>query len=84
MMQLAPRMAPALPATIAQTLTELPFGSQTQVRVGDGNLCAFLAYVAFDRRLGVVKYALRALKPAASCKPSRVSKSYSTAPMPET
>jgi hypothetical protein len=61
MMQLAPRMAPALPATIAQTLTELPFGSQTQVRVGDGNLCAFLAYVAFDRRLGVVKYALRVL-----------------------
>ncbi|HKU68972.1 MAG TPA: hypothetical protein VJP85_14460, partial [Candidatus Baltobacteraceae bacterium] len=61
MMQLAPRTPPAVPQTLAQSLTELPFGSQTQIRVGDGHLAAFLAYVGYDRRLGVVKYALRVL-----------------------
>jgi hypothetical protein len=61
MMQLAPRTPPAVPQTLAQSLTELPFGSQTQIRVRDGHLAAFLAYVGYDRRLGVVKYALRVL-----------------------
>lgn len=60
-MQLAPRTPAAVPQTLAQSLTELPFGSQTQIRVRDGHLAAFLAYVAYDRRLGVVKYALRVL-----------------------
>lgn len=61
MMQLALRPTAAVPQTLAQSLTELPFGSQTQVRVGDGHLSAFLAFVGYDRRLGVVKYALRVL-----------------------
>lgn len=61
MMQLALRPAAAVPQTLAQSLTELPFGSQTQVRVGDGHLCAFLAFVGYDRHLCVAKYALRVL-----------------------
>jgi hypothetical protein len=61
MMQLAPRAASAVPQTLATSLTELPFGAQTQVRVGDGHLAAFLAYVAYDRRICVAKYALRVL-----------------------
>lgn len=61
MMQLAPRPAVAVPQTLTQSLTELPFGSQTQVRVGDGHLAAFLAFVAYDRRLSVARYALRVL-----------------------
>lgn len=61
MMQLAPRPASIVPQTIAQSLTELPFGSQTQVRVGDGHLAAFIAFVGYDRRLCVAKYALRVL-----------------------
>ena len=60
MMQLAPRAA-APPQTLAHSLTELPFGSQTQVRVGDGHLAAFLAYVAYDKRICVATYALRVL-----------------------
>jgi len=61
MMQLAPRMPAAVPQTLSQSLTELPFGSQTQIRVRDGHLAAFLAYVGYERRIGVVKYALRVL-----------------------
>lgn len=61
MMQLAPRMPAAVPQTLSQSLTELPFGSQTQIRVRDGHLAAFLAFVGYDRRIGVVKYALRVL-----------------------
>jgi hypothetical protein len=62
MMQLAPRMPEAaVPRTLAQSLTELPFGSQTQIRVRDGHLAAFLAFVAYDRHLCIVKYALRVL-----------------------
>lgn len=61
MMQLAPRTPSAVPQTLAQSLTELPFGTQTQIRVRDGQLSAFLAYVGYDRHLGVVKYALRVL-----------------------
>jgi hypothetical protein len=51
----------SVPRTLAQTLTELPFGSQSQIRVRDGQLSAFLAYVGFDRRVGTAKYALRVL-----------------------
>src|SRR5579884_3843258 len=62
MMQLVPRTPEAaVPRTLAQSLTELPFGSQTQVRVRDGQLAAFLAFVSYDRRLCIVKYALRVL-----------------------
>lgn len=50
-----------VPRVLAQSLTELPFGSQTQIRVGDGQLSAFLAYVGYDRHIGTVKYALRVL-----------------------
>lgn len=60
-MQLAPRMPAVVPQTLSQSLTELPFGSQTQIRVRDGHLAAFLAYVGYERRIGVVKYALRVL-----------------------
>lgn len=61
MMQLVPRATPPVPQTLAQSLTELPFGSQTQVRLRDGNLAAFLAYLAYDRRICVARYALRVL-----------------------
>lgn len=60
-MQLAPRAVAVVPQTLTQSLTELPFGSQTQVRVGEGHLAAFLAFVGYDRRVGTVKYALRVL-----------------------
>lgn len=46
---------------LTQSLTELPFGSQTQIRVRDGQLSAFLAYVGYDKQIGTVKYALRVL-----------------------
>lgn len=51
----------SIPRSLAQTLTELPFGSQTQIRVRDGQLSAFLAYAGFDRHIGTAKYALRVL-----------------------
>lgn len=50
-----------VPRSLAQTLTELPFGSQAQIRARDGQLSAFLAYVDYDRHIGTVKYALRVL-----------------------
>ena len=50
-----------VPRTLAQTLTELPFGSQTQIRARDGQLSAFLAYAGYDKHIGTVKYALRVL-----------------------
>lgn len=62
MMQLAIRPPAGLPQQpLALSLTELPFGSQTQVRTADGNLAAFLAFVGYDRHLCVAKYALRVL-----------------------
>jgi len=51
----------SVPRTLAQSLTELPFGSQTQIRIRDGQLSAFLAYAGYDRHVGTVKYALRVL-----------------------
>lgn len=51
----------SIPRSLAQSLTELPFGSQTQIRVRDGQLSAFLAYAGYDRRIGTAKYALRVL-----------------------
>ncbi|HET7812875.1 MAG TPA: hypothetical protein VFL13_00725 [Candidatus Baltobacteraceae bacterium] len=45
----------------AKTLTELPFGAQTQIKVAEGQLSAFLAYVGCDRRIGTATYALRVL-----------------------
>jgi hypothetical protein len=50
-----------LPATLAQTLTELPFGSQSQVQTAQGRISAFLGYAGYDRTVGVAKYALRVL-----------------------
>lgn len=50
-----------LPATLAQSLTELPFGSQSQVQTAQGRLSAFLGYAGCDRSIGVAKYALRVL-----------------------
>lgn len=51
----------SIPRALAQSLTELPFGSQTQIRVRDGQLSAFLAYAGYDRHIGTAKYALRVL-----------------------
>ncbi len=53
--------ASSVPRTLAQTLTELPFGSQSQIRVEDGQLSAFLAYAGFDKHVGTARYALRIL-----------------------
>jgi hypothetical protein len=50
-----------VPRSLAQSLTELPFGAQAQIRARDGQLSAFLAYVGYDRHIGTVKYALRVL-----------------------
>lgn len=50
-----------LPSSIAQSIGELPFGSQAQVQVADGKLAAFFAFAGYDERLGTVKYALRIL-----------------------
>jgi hypothetical protein len=50
-----------VPDSIAQSLTDLPFGSQAQVQTDQGRLSAFLAYAGYDRRVGTVKYALRVL-----------------------
>lgn len=50
-----------LPATLAQSLTELPFGSQSQVQTAQGRISAFLGYAGCDRSVGVAKYALRVL-----------------------
>jgi hypothetical protein len=61
MMNLPALLTPAAPRSIASSLSELPFGSQAQVRVKDGQLAAFLAYVGYERSLGTVKYALRVL-----------------------
>ncbi|HZZ65570.1 MAG TPA: hypothetical protein VFE17_08740, partial [Candidatus Baltobacteraceae bacterium] len=64
MNELVLRQLPApvsLPRTLAQSLTELPFGSQTQIRVREGQLSAFLAYVGYDKHVGTAKYALRVL-----------------------
>ncbi len=49
-----------LPALVS-SLHELPFGSQAQIRVREGQLSAFLAYAGYDKRIGTVKYALRVL-----------------------
>lgn len=48
-------------AALAQTLTELPFGSQSQVQTANGRLSAFLGFAGYDRKVGVAKYALRVL-----------------------
>jgi hypothetical protein len=61
MMQLPAVSSGRLPQMLTQMVAELPFGSQTQVRVGDGQLSAFLAYVGVDRSIGTAKYALRVL-----------------------
>ncbi len=61
MMELPVRVAGSIPQTMAQGLAQLPFGSQTQVSVGDGQLAAFLAYAGCDRKIGTAKYALRVL-----------------------
>jgi hypothetical protein len=53
--------APQLPRTLAGSLNELPFGSQSQIRVGDGQIAAFLAYAGYEKAIGTVKYALRVL-----------------------
>lgn len=45
----------------AKTLTELPFGAQTEIKAAEGQLSAFLAYVGCDRRIGTATYALRVL-----------------------
>lgn len=64
MNEIALRGVPApvsVPRTLSQSLTELPFGSQTQIRVRDGQLSAFLAFVGYDKHVGTAKYALRVL-----------------------
>ena len=53
--------ASQLPRTLAGSLNELPFGSQSQIRVGDGQIAAFLAYAGYEKAIGTVKYALRVL-----------------------
>lgn len=58
---LAMPAAPQLPRTLAGSLNELPFGSQSQIRVGDGQIAAFLAYGGYEKGIGTVKYALRVL-----------------------
>ena len=65
---LAPPLLPALqrPRTLAQSLSELPFGSQSQVAVATGKVAAFLAYAGYDRKTGVASYALRVLNDSAS------------------
>ncbi len=50
-----------LPASIATSLTELPFGSQAQVQTQEGRISAFLAYAGYERSVRIVKYALRVL-----------------------
>lgn len=61
MMQLPARAGAAPVQTLATSLTELPFGSQTQIRVGGGQLAAFLAFAGYDRKIGTARYALRVL-----------------------
>lgn len=61
-----------LPATIAQSLTELPFGSQAQVQTQEGRISAFLAYAGYDRSVGIVKYALRVLNNTSSTAQARL------------
>lgn len=56
-----PPMPVSVPRSLAQSLTELPFGSQTQIRVREGQLSAFLAYIGYDKQVGTAKYALRVL-----------------------
>ena len=56
-----PNSAGSVPRSLAQSLTELPFGSQSQIRVQDGQLSAFFAYAGYDKQVGTVKYALRVL-----------------------
>lgn len=58
---LALPQAAAPQAALAQTLTELPFGSQSQVQTANGRLSAFLGFAGYDRSVGVAKYALRVL-----------------------
>lgn len=58
---LALSQAAAPQAALAQTLTELPFGSQSQVQTANGRLSAFLGFAGYDRSVRVAKYALRVL-----------------------
>ena len=47
--------------TLASSLAELPFGTQSRVCTQDGRIDAFLAYAGYDRSNGTAKYALRVL-----------------------
>ncbi len=53
-------MSTMLPALVS-SLHELPFGSQAQIRIREGQLSAFLAYAGYEKHIGTVKYALRVL-----------------------
>lgn len=49
------------PVTLASSLAELPFGTQSRVCTQGGRIDAFLAYAGYDRSNGTAKYALRVL-----------------------
>ena len=51
---------------LAQSVHELPFGSQAQVAVSTGKVAAFLAYVGYDPKIQIATYALRILNDSAS------------------
>lgn len=59
MLQSLPAL-PAMPA-LANSLHELPFGSQTQLQTADGRIAAFLAFLSYEKGIGTAKYALRVL-----------------------
>jgi hypothetical protein len=61
-----------LPATLAQSLTELPFGSQSQVQTAQGRISAFLGYAGCDYTVGIAKYALRVLNNTGSAAQARL------------
>lgn len=52
---------PLAPQTLASSLAELPFGTQSRVCTQDGRIDAFLAYAGYDRSNSTAKYALRVL-----------------------
>ena len=63
MKQLVPPAQPqaGLPATLATSIADLPFGSQARVCTPEGRIDAFLAYAGYERSNCTAKYALRVL-----------------------
>jgi len=69
------REAPQLPGfrTLANSITELPLGSHSQVALDDGNVAAFLSFAQYNRRLDTATYMMRVLNNSPKPLQARIS-----------